>query len=171
MRKRLNIKMTGESSAAENGSTNPEEELNFFDLATTLVKKRNYIIYPVVAVMLITVTCLLLTPNRYTSTVSMLPSGKADKLSDLKALAGMGTLIKVDENSSELFPEILRSRVVKDAVLAQTYTFQDDNESKSLDLQQYFGHDDRDLLYRDLDQTTDFSIDKRTGVIRLAVET
>lgn len=167
----MNDRGGAEFEAGDMDRDSVSDDLNFFDLATTLVKRRKHIIYPVLGVMLITVTCLLLTPNRYTSTVSMLPSGKQDKLSDLKSLAGMGSLIKVDENSSELFPEILRSRAVKDAVLSRTYNFKDDDETKSVDLKQYFGHDDRDLLYRDLDRVTEFSIDKRTGVIRLAVET
>ena len=177
MRKRLSIKMTDNTGSnengviSENGITSPDDELNLFDLAATLFRRRNYIIYPVLAVLLLTATCLLLTPNKYTSTVSILPSGKADKLSDLKSLTGMGSLIKVDESSSELFPEILRSRLVKDAVLSRTYTFEDDNETRTVTLREYFGRDDRDLLYRDLDQVTDFTIDKKTGVIRLAVET
>ncbi|UCG60510.1 MAG: hypothetical protein JSV52_09250 [Candidatus Zixiibacteriota bacterium] len=172
MRRRISLKHTESDGPVDHSlRQNPDDEINLFEFGTTLVRKRRFIVYPVLAVMFITAVVLLFTPNRYTSTVTILPSGKTDKLSSLKSLAGFNSLTQADENSSELFPEILQSRLVKDAVLSRTYSFDHDGEEMTTTLEEYFDEADPDLLQRELGEIATFSIDKKTGVIRLAVET
>jgi len=123
-------------------------------------------------VMILAAGIIYMVPNQYTSTASLLPSGKADNLSTLKELAGIGSMsISIDENSSILFPNILRSRQIKDAVLSKTYLFADNNENYNLTLGEYFDTRIPSYLYKNLDKITSIEQNKKTGVIALAVET
>ena len=172
MRRRISLKNSSTAQAHDNWITDESEsEINVFEIGTTLIKRRKLIVYPVFAIVTVAAIILLMTPNKYTSTVSILPSGQTDKPSGLRSLAGMGYLITVDENSSELFPEILKSKLIKDTVLSKTYSFDSDGEQTTLTLQDYFGESDRDKLHIALDEISSFRTDKKTGVIRLAVET
>lgn len=177
MRRRISLRNSQSVESAENQpqrdyqDRHSDGEMSVFDLGTILLKKRRSIIWPVITVIFVAAVALLLTPNRYASTVTILPSGKTDKLSALKSLAGVGTLIDVDEGSSELFPEILTSRAVKDALLSRTFSYVHEGKQTASTIQDYFGEDDRDLLYRSMDEITDFTVDRKTGVIRLTLET
>ena len=171
-KRRISLKNSSAAQGHDNRTTDePDSEINVFELGTTLVKRRKQIAYPVLAIVFLTAIILLLIPNKYKSTVSILPSGTSDQLSDIKSLAGMGNLITTDENSSELFPEILKSKLIKDAVLSKSYSFDSDGEQITLTLQDYFGESNRDKLYMALDEISSFRTDRKTGVIGLAVET
>lgn len=172
MRRRISLKNSSTAQVHDNQITDEfGSETNVFEIGTVLIKRRKLIVYPVFAIVTVAAIILLLIPNKYTSTVSILPSGQIDKLSGLKSLTGIGNLIVTDENSSELFPEILMSNLIKDAVLSKTYSFDSDGEQTTLTLQDYFDKSDRDELYIALDDISSFRTDKKTGVIRLAVET
>ncbi|UCE23181.1 MAG: hypothetical protein JSU74_07690 [Candidatus Zixiibacteriota bacterium] len=177
MRKRINLRRpnefepTGDTLANDYRSHESESQLSLFELGATLIRRRRFIVFPVLGVMALTALMLLLTPNKYTSTVTILPSGETDKLSGLNSLAGMSGIIATDENSSDLYPEVLMSRPIKDAVLDRTYSFRRDGQATTLTLQEYFGKNDRDLLCSSLNKIAGFSVDKKTGIIHLAVET
>jgi len=157
--------------SGEESSKADRQELSLFDLGTVILLRKRALISIFATVMVLTVIVLLLMPNRYRSTASILPSGSQDKLADLKSLAGVGGLSSTDENSSELFPVILRSRLVRDAVLDQTYPVDDKDGTPAISLVEYFAIEDRDKLHRRLAKITEIGIDKKTGVISISVET
>jgi uncharacterized protein involved in exopolysaccharide biosynthesis len=76
-----------------------------------------------------------------------------------------------DENSSSLFPVVLGSDLVADAVLGREYQFESDGESRRLSLSEYFGVEDRDQLRAALRGITSVSTDARTGELVVSVET
>ncbi len=161
--------MSSESSTA--GGKRSGYELNFFELGSSLLRYKRPISYAVGIVVVVTVAILLLMPNLYTSRASILPSGPQDKLADLKSLAGLGAITSVDENSSELYPSILRSRVVADAILDAHYTYHAGKSTVDTTLADYLEQPDRDRLYAALDELFSVDIDKKTGIIKVAVET
>jgi uncharacterized protein involved in exopolysaccharide biosynthesis len=117
---------------------------------------------------------MFLQPNLYTSQSIILPSGKNTNgnVNALKSLVGLaGPMAVTDENSSALFPVVLRSNLVADGVLGKTYTFHDGTKTKSLTLGQYFDEDNPDKLRKYLRSVTSASSDKQTGEIYVSVET
>ncbi len=150
---------------------NSGPDLNLFELGSTLLKYKRTIGWTVGAVILLTAGILLLQPNKYMSRASILPSGSQDKLADLKSLAGLGSIMSADENSSELYPSILTSRTVADGVLDACYTFSMNGKQVDTVLASYLDQPDRDKQYQALEQLFAVDIDKKTGVIKVAVET
>ncbi len=146
-------------------------ELDIFAFLHLFLKRKNWIIAFVGTVMVITAVILLLIPNKYTSVAVILPSGAVDKMSQLKELAGISSMMMSDENSSELFPVILRSQLVSDAVLGKKYSFVHDSQPMTLTLQEYFKETNPDKLRRALARMTSIATDKKTGVITVGVET
>ena len=162
---RLNMNNAHENRARGTSQISPLEILS------VLLKRKRQIIWMVGITLVVTTAILLLMPNQYKSTASILPSGERDQFADLKSLARLADLSVADENSSELFPEILRSRTVRDAVVKAKYSIETGNEYETILLPEYLGTDDPDLLIRRLDGITNISMDRKTGIISLAVET
>jgi hypothetical protein len=92
-------------------------------------------------------------------------------MAQLKDLAGLSELSTTEENSSGLFPVILRSRLIREAVLNREYSFTHKSEPMALTPAAYFRQDNPDKLQRKLAGITSIDLDKKTGVIRVAVET
>ena len=159
------------SDASKNNRIEEDSEYNLFSLASIIIKKVNFIIYSIGIVIVLTIVLLLLLPNKYTSTASILPSGSPDQLSDLKSLAGIGTNSNLNENPSALFPAILKSLHIAKALLSEKYSFHVDGKIKTLILQEYFDEYDTDELIFELAKISSFGTDKKTAVIHLAVET
>jgi uncharacterized protein involved in exopolysaccharide biosynthesis len=145
--------------------------VNLFDLVGVLLNRRKFIAWTVGSVLLLAAVILILTPNKYTSRASILPTGSTDRLASLKSLAGLGNLVSVDGSSSEMFPVILRSRELKQRLLDATYTFDHKGKTLSTTLSEYLKQDDPDKLMDALRGITTISSDKKTGVTRVAVET
>lgn len=159
-------------SAEDNpDQVDPVEGVNLFDVARLLLSRRRFIGWTLGIVLVIATGALLLMPNLYTSTASILPSGGTDRLAGLKTLAGLGNLVTADEGSSDLFPVILSSRHLREQVLRERYEFAPDEEPMSVRLSEYFGEEDPDKLLDALGSITRISTDKKTGVTHLAVET
>jgi uncharacterized protein involved in exopolysaccharide biosynthesis len=146
-------------------------KINLMELALVLIGRRKTIFYVVAATMLLTAIVLFLIPNKYQSVATILPTGNNDQMFDLKALAGLDNLISQDDNSSELFPVILRSQAVQDPVLTREYNFVHDDDTMIVNLTDYFGQDNPDKLRMALTYATSINSDKKTGVISVAVET
>ncbi len=137
-----------------------------------LLQRRRWIFSVVGTVFMATAVIMFSTHNRYVSQAVILPSGKSDKFSALRAMAGLtGGLNLGDDNTSELYPVILQSNLVVDSVLAREYTFTDDSDTIRTTLAQYIGKDKPELLRRSLAGMTSISTSTRTGEITLAVET
>ena len=159
------------SDASKNNQIEEDSEYNLFVLASIIIKQANFIIYSICIVIVFTIVLLLLLPNKYTSTASILPSGSPDQLSDFKSLAGLGTISNLNENPSALFPAILKSLHIAKALLSEKYSFHVDGLIKTLTLQEYFDEYDFDELVLKLADISSFVTDKKTNVIHLAVET
>jgi len=155
------------------GSINNREiQINLYDLARFLYRRKFLIVGVTGIVMVITAIIMIATPNVFKSTASILPSGKSDNLSGLKNLVGISNFAFSDnENSSLLFPTILRSNQVKDALLSKEYSFTHNSKNMKLRLQEYFGTDIQDHLYANLDGITNIDLNKKTGVIKISVKT
>lgn len=141
------------------------------DLVRLLLRRRRTIIGVTLAVCIVAAGLLFLIPNKYLSEASLLPSGSQDKMADLKRLAGFGSMSLTDENSSELFPEILRSRSIQDSVLAKRYHFTHNSKPMTVRLAEYFDRESPDKLRGALNDVTYIALDKKTGVIDISVET
>ncbi|MFZ5981793.1 MAG: Wzz/FepE/Etk N-terminal domain-containing protein [Candidatus Zixiibacteriota bacterium] len=146
-------------------------ELTLVDSLRVILKHKRMIIITVVAVMVLTAAVSMLLPNTYLSTATVLPSGQVDKMSELKNLAGLSGLVTSDENSSALFPVILRSRLVKEALLKRKYIADLKTEKMIITLPEYFKEDNKDVLYAALDKISSISVSNKDGVINLGVET
>ena len=144
---------------------------NLFDYISHLIHYRKFIIVCFSLTCSIAILWAVLTPNQYKSYSSILPSGQVDQMSQLKSLAGISSSASSGENSSELFPVILRSQSIRNAILDREYSFDDDGNKLSLTLSEYFDQDDPDLLRIKLKDITSVSIGKKTGVVSIAVET
>jgi uncharacterized protein involved in exopolysaccharide biosynthesis len=167
MQNRITLK-----NPAPESEKKPSNTISLFELARLLIRKRMILTVTVGAVMMLTAVIMFLIPNKYMSTASILPSGKNDKLSALKELTGMGNFPSISEdNSSLLFPEILKSNQIKEGVFAKEYTFTHDSQPKSLSLKEYFGEDNPELLNQEFDKITSVYMEKKTGLIKISVET
>ncbi len=158
----------------EQDSSSFKFDINLFELARLLVHRRRLIVSVVSAVMVVTAGYMFLKPNMYTSKASILPSGKSmnDGLNSVKSLVGLADPLALsDENSSALFPVILKSNLIVNAVLEKTYEFSDGERRNSQTLGQYFDEENPDLLRRNLRDQTSIESDKRTGEISVGVET
>ena len=151
---------------------NSSDDVSIVGLCLLLLKRKKIISYIVGSVIILTVIMLLLTPNLYRSQASILPSGEQDSFSNFKSLAGLGSFVSQDENSSALFPEILRSREITNTVLNAEFSFKDDEGVvRNLKLSEYFNTTSPDLLHSALLGITDISVDKKNGVINIGVTT
>ncbi|HWR83516.1 MAG TPA: GNVR domain-containing protein [Candidatus Deferrimicrobium sp.] len=148
-----------------------EPDVDVFALTRVFVRGKKFIVAFVAGIMLLTSLVVLLIPNKYRSTAAILPSGTTDKMADLKELAGLGALTVNNENSSELFPVILKSHLIRTAVLDKEYVFHHDATPMQLTLAEYFDQDNPDKLRRALAQVTAVKLDKKSGVIDVAVQT
>ncbi len=162
----------GNRDRSDRNRTSPSQaEIDLFALTGLFVKRKKWIAAAVGSVVLAVTAIMLLLPNKYKSTAVILPSGMVDRMSDLKDLVGLGGLAVTEENSSELFPVILRSRLIHEAVLNRGYSFTHNSKRMSLTLAEYFDLDNPDKLCKALADITSIRLDKKTGVIDIAVET
>jgi uncharacterized protein involved in exopolysaccharide biosynthesis len=145
--------------------------INLFELAGLFLRKKKWILGTAVMFMLLIGIVVFLTPNRYTSVAKILPSGKTDQIAELKDLAGLRGFSSSDENSSELYPIILTSRQIGQTLVERSIDFRHGSARMSLTLEEYFKKGDRDYLLAQLAKITSVSMDKKMGVIDIAVET
>ncbi|MBN1211029.1 MAG: hypothetical protein JXA92_00495 [candidate division Zixibacteria bacterium] len=172
MKKRISLTRR-ESSAGNNPREDSYEEvdINLIEMLRAVLRRKRLFFITVVSVMVITAGVMLVVPNTYRSTASILPTGNSDKMAELKRIAGLGSLVSNDENASTLYPVILKSRMIMDAVLNKKYTFSHGDDRLTLTLPDYFDSQNPDNLYSGLTGITSFGINKKTGVIELVVET
>ena len=156
----------------------PTSTQEILDLLGSLIKKRKWIYLLVgVTVLATTVFCLFL-PNRYIAKAVVLPSGgTTDKLSGMKEFAGlMGDLSFMSggmalENSSFLYPDILRSRLVSEALINKVYTYPQGKKTKRQNLLGYFKAKKMDSAVKALAGISVFAMDRKTGIITISVTT
>ncbi len=141
-------------------------------VARILLANARLVVAVTFAVMVLAGTYIFLQPNKYTSTASILPSGKSDNFAALRQLAGLtGGNIDIGENSSALFPDILRSYPVRDAVADGDYTYSSGGEQIHFSFKEFFGTDKPEELRDAVDAITGISSDVQTGIITIQVTT
>ncbi len=137
----------------------------------TLANRRLIIWFTLGVMALVTIYVYIL-PNRYTSRASILPSGKKDSFATLKQLAGVsGSAIDFEENSSALFPEILKSDQVRNAVVEKEFTYNDDGETKTFSFPEKYNTENKEILREALAGMTKVTADQMTGIISITVTT
>ena len=181
MKKRINLRNFagtnrlsdgGERSHSVTAAVDPDDfKTNLFELMALLYRKRFSIGLITIAAMTITAAVMLLTSNQYTSTCSILPSGQIDQMAQLKSLAGLSGGGASDENSSMLYPQVLGSRHLYDAVLSSEFTYEENGRSVTTDLSEYFGSTNPDELRSQLADIMSVNVDQMTGMIRVSAET
>ncbi|MCB2201786.1 hypothetical protein KQH51_03210 [bacterium] len=168
MEGKLQVRKSHDNST---GVTGGEREIDILALLQEVIKRRRTIAAIVCAVLAVSAIVLFTTPNRYQSYATILPSGQSEGLASLRSLVGLGGgMMPAGENSSFLFPNILNSQLVRDAVLSATYDVPEIDNS-TLSLSDYFGESDPDRLREKLAGVTQISTDSKTGQIKVAVET
>lgn len=166
----------------ENRILGEQIELNssfeVLSLLRSLVKKRKWIYLLVGVTVLATTGFSAFLPNKYVSKAVILPSGgAADKLGGLNgfaslignfSLGSMGTNL---ENSSFLYPDILKSRLLSEAVINKVYQYPQGNKLKKQNLLQYFKVKKMDSTVKALMGIASFVMDRKTGIIAISVTT
>ncbi len=159
-----------QTETGPDGNASSQSEISLLEMTGRLLRYKKIIFAVMLLAIVITTIKVLFTPNTYRSYATLLPTGKVDKFAQLKQLAGWGGTVTGDENSSELFPVILQSQLIRDALLDKTYRFEHHGRQLSTTLSDYFGESNRDNLRLCLKNTT--TIDKnRNGVIELSATT
>ncbi|MFQ6008419.1 MAG: hypothetical protein ACE5K8_05630, partial [Candidatus Zixiibacteriota bacterium] len=111
-------------------------------------------------------------PNVYRSEAVILPSGIPEGMGAMEELVGLsGAAGILSENSSLLYPLILQSNLIRDSVLDQVYDITFKNKPMRILLSEYFREDDPNRLRENLGDITTVTSYKRTGEIRISVET
>lgn len=150
----------------------------FFQLVLMPLLRYKRMTYTVVSVSLtVTLIYCLLISNWYTSTATILPSGGGG-LSSLSSLAvgslaelGLGSMMQADENSSTLYPKILKSRYISEKILQQKFNFQYEQNQYSITLYDYLKMENIDKAIEKLNRLVSINVDIQTGLIRLSVMT
>ena len=140
------------------------------DLARLVVRRWKPLAVTSAIAMTAMAVIMFLTPNKYVSTASLLPSGKTDQMSALKEAVGLSNPGSMDENSSVLFPVVLKSRTIADAVLARTYAIHVDGLPVTIVPTEYFERTDPDELRQALAEATAVYMEKKTGDIHIEVQ-
>ncbi|MDX9856800.1 MAG: Wzz/FepE/Etk N-terminal domain-containing protein [candidate division Zixibacteria bacterium] len=150
----------------------PTDNIDLLLLLQDVIRRRRTIVVFVCSIVALAALWLFTTPNRYTSYATILPSGQTEGLASLRSLVGLGGgIMPTGDNSSFLFPNILSSQLVRDAVLDRSYEVPECDSDPSLTLATYFGETNPDRLREKLAGITEVSTDSRTGQIRVSVET
>ncbi len=141
------------------------------ELARLIIRRWKKIAIVTVLAMTAMAIIMAFTPNQYVSTATILPSGKSDNMSALKEVVGIGAGAGIDENSSVLYPVVLQSRTIADALLGRSYTVKDNGKTITVVPASYFGTDNPDQLRQALSDVTTVTTDRKTSEIRITVET
>ncbi len=153
--------------------TRPPENQTFFRLS--LIREKRFFLAKLIAAGLAgSLTVVLILPSEYTAKVVLLPSGKQDKVGFLSGLAGSlgfdlsGTTSGL-ESSSLLYPDIIKSRIIGEAVLTKRYAYTDGKKRIDKTLLGYLKAKDLEKGSKKLAQLRKVSMDVKTGIITLEV--
>lgn len=145
--------------------------MNLLELSHLLVRRRRFIAVTTGVCLLVLGLVLILIPNQYTSRASILPTGGRTQLDDLREMIDMRFSTEQEENTSELYPVILRSASITSEVLRKKYRFALEDGYRETTLAEYFDDDDPEYLAQRLGEVFSISVAKRTGVIELSLTT
>ncbi|MGH8004612.1 MAG: GNVR domain-containing protein [Limisphaerales bacterium] len=156
--------------------TRPPEGSPIMYWAVRFWEKRMFLTELVAAAFFGSVIVALLLPAQYTSKVVLLPSGKQDKMGVLSGLASSlgfdfsGTTSGL-ESSSLLYPEILKSRLVGEAVLGSRYRYLNKKKPVEQTLLEHLKAQNFERGLKKLAARRKIEMDVKTGIITLSVTT
>lgn len=156
--------------------TRPPEGSPITYWAVCFWEKRIFLTKLTAAALFGSVLVALLLPPQYTSKVVLLPSGKQDKMGVLSGLASSlgfdlsGTTTGL-ESSSLLYPEILKSRLIGEAVLSNRYRYTHRKKPAVQTLLEYLRTKNLERGLKKLAGRRKIDMDIKTGIITLAVTT
>lgn len=162
MHSRVNIVRNGE-----------QRDLHFLNLLLSQIRKSRKVVYWITAaVLVLSTTCLFLTPNEYTATAKIMPSstGPTDGAgalvgSVLDGSAISGLVSSKITSESDVYTQLLKSRPVLDSVLSHGYVVEDKNSN----LYSHWDITDGTYARRKLLSMTSVRNDKKTGIVTIAV--
>jgi len=147
-------------------------------LLASLVRNRRWVYLLVGVTVLATVVFCLLLPNRYTAKALILPSGGTpNSLGGLREFAGLlgespfASAEMKSEQSSYLYPDILKSRLISEAVINRVYQYPQGGKNRNQNLFNYFKAKKMDGAIKALTRITCFEMDRKTGVITISATT
>lgn len=175
MKKRLTLYGQSDNNAEVPGEITRDDHdrvrINPYLLGQLFLKRKKLIIGAVLAVMIVAAAYSLTLSNLYISRATVLPTGQEVKFSELQNLAGLSPFTGQEPNSQELLPVIINSDLVRDSVAAKTYSFTDKGETKQINLNEYYEAKNPDRMHARLEKMTLATLDKKTGVLTVTVET
>ncbi len=153
---------------------NREGKLEIARIPRLLLKNLKLIGIITIAVSLTAAVCLVLKSNYYISKGTLLPTGDQSNsmLGSLAAAVPGLDLVKHDTEptaSSQLFPDILKSRVIREQVLATPLTSELKSLFKLSTIGEVLGNDEP-VQMSTLGGLTDIGKDKNTGIISIKVQ-
>ena len=156
--------------------TRPPEGNSLLYWVVRFWERRRFFAELAAAAFIGSVIVALLLPAQYTSKVVLLPSGKQDKMGVLSGLASsMGFDVSGAttglESSSLLYPEILKSRLIGEAVLFARYRYTHKRKPVEQTLLEYLKAKNLESGLRKLASLRQVAMDVKTGIITLAVTT
>ncbi|MFQ5607084.1 MAG: GNVR domain-containing protein [Candidatus Zixiibacteriota bacterium] len=165
-----------DTAAGKNKLATADYHFDLFSSLRVLFRHRRWLALAVLSAGALTAAVTLFIPNKYTATARLLPSGGSDQLSALAGITGLPMLdlaggLGSKESSSELFPAILSSDRLQNAVLTHRYRFSADGEELEMSLLDYFGERNLDKARLEVSRITSISSEYKTGVITLSVTT
>jgi len=155
--------------------TRPPEGETFFWFSR-IWEKRIFLAKLIAAALVGSLIVVLILPSKYTAKVVLLPSGKQDKVGFLSGLAGslgldLSGATSGLESSSLLYPDILKSRIIGEAVLSKRYGYTDGKKRIDKTLLEYLKAGDLEKGLKKLAKLRQVSMDVKTGIISLEATT
>lgn len=147
-----------------------------FAWAERIWEERKFLAKIAAAGLAASILVVLLLPAQYTARVVLLPSGKQDKLGVLSGLASSmgfdlsGTASGL-ESSSLLYPDILKSRIIGEAILIHTYRYTEGKKPTEKTLYAYLNAKDMERGLKKLAKRRGIEMDVKTGIITLEMTT
>lgn len=155
------------------------EDVSVFDLLTPLVRQRRLIFVTALSCALLTAIVVVILPVRYTALTSFVPeapkeSSLSSSLGGLATQFGLGTQIATPY-SPDFMADVLRSRGIREAILAAEFPDPDDGGGKArplLEILEIKGNTPSRRMEAGLlalAEATSLTPDRRTGVLSLKV--
>jgi len=167
------------------GSSLPSTEpvVSWTDIVVTLAKHVRILAVVTLGLAVTTTIVLLLLPNHYTATITLVPEVKPavlpGQLSNLAALAGVSIGGASASQSPQFYAAVLTSKPIQYAVLKRRYptaglggSWQDQDSATLIEILAPPGRTADEQLWNAamlLARRTDISTDQRTSIIRIAI--
>ena len=151
--------------------------LSFSEVVRIVLSRWKFVSLFVLGTAICTAIIVLLIPNKYTATSTILPTSTdltkkgAFSLNEMMPDLGSMGMSFWEKSPSILYPEILKSRFLGEDVLRKNYSITKKGKTITFDLYEYFKTDNPDLAYKSLHKITAIDYNKKTGIVSVSVTT